>query len=260
MIFDGRGCGARTVSDSRASTGPRDRAFSTFSASSSHRSITAFMRSRGGAAPTRPVTSTTPAPATAPRRWSSNIRSRTRPSVLRRSVPRRFAADHARQSISGRHRRILRTMATISPPAPLGEATTGEVPHPISDWADFMAFARTQGPLFSFTVAGRKWVWVNDAELAIAILKLPFDKIGVGPLIEGFEQAGGIGNALTANYGPSWRPRRVLLQRPLSYRNVRGFGDIFARQVERKLAGWSDGQTIDAQAEMSELTLAILAE
>ena len=52
----------------------------------------------------------------------------------------------------------------------------------------------------------------------------------------------------------------MLLQRPLSYRNVRGFGDIFARQVTRKLAGWRDGDTIDLQAEMSELTLAILAE
>jgi cytochrome P450 len=151
-------------------------------------------------------------------------------------------------------------MATISPPAPIGEATTGEVPHPIQDWVEFMALARTQGPLFSLTVAGREWVWVNDPELAIAILKLPFDQIGVGPLIEGFEQAGGIGNALTANYGPSWRPRRVLLQRPLSYRNVRGFGEIFARQVGSLIERWGDGRTIDAQAEMSELTLAILAE
>jgi cytochrome P450 len=151
-------------------------------------------------------------------------------------------------------------MATISPPAPLGEATTGEVPHPIQDWAAFMEFAPTQGPLFSFTVAGSPWVWVNDPELAIAILKLPFDKVGVGPLIEGFETAGGIGNALTANYSPTWRPRRVLLQRPLSYRNVRGFGHIFARQVTHKLDGWHDGDTIDLQAEMSELTLAILAE
>jgi cytochrome P450 len=151
-------------------------------------------------------------------------------------------------------------MPAISPPAPIGEATTGEVPHPISDWAEFMQFAAAQGPLFSFTVAGQPWVWVNDSALAIAILKLPFDKIGVGPLIEGFEQSGGIGNALTANYSPTWRPRRVLLQRPLSYRNVRGFGDIFARRVADKLAGWHDGETIDLQAEMSELTLAILAE
>jgi cytochrome P450 len=151
-------------------------------------------------------------------------------------------------------------MATIYPPAPIGEATTGEVPHPIQSWAEFVRFAAGQGPLFSFTVAGEPWVWVNDTELAIAILKLPFDKIGVGPLIEGFEDSGGIGNALTANYSGSWRPRRVLLQRPLSYRNVRGFGDIFARQVTRKLAGWHDGHVIDLQAEMSELTLAILAE
>ena len=128
----------------------------------------------------------------------------------------------------------LDVVATISPPAPIGEATTGEVPHPISNWGEFMRFAAGQGPLFSFTVAGEPWVWVNDPELAIAILKLPFDKIGVGPLIEGFEESGGIGNALTANYSPSWRPRRVLLQRPLSYRNVRGFGDIFARQVSAK--------------------------
>jgi cytochrome P450 len=151
-------------------------------------------------------------------------------------------------------------MPTISPPAPIGEATTGEVPHPIQDWAEFMAFAARQGPLFSFTVAGEPWVWVNDPELAIAILKLPFDKVGVGPLIEGFEESGGIGNALTANYSASWRPRRVLLQRPLSYRNVRGFGDIFAGRLEHKLAEWHDGDTIDLQAEMSELTLAILAE
>jgi cytochrome P450 len=151
-------------------------------------------------------------------------------------------------------------MPTISPPAPIGEATTGEVPHPIQDWVEFMAFAGAQGPLFSFTVAGEPWVWVNDSELAIAILKLPFDKVGVGPLIEGFEESGGIGNALTANYSPTWRPRRVLLQRPLSYRNVRGFGDVFAGRVTHMLAGWRDGDVIDLQVEMSELTLAILAE
>jgi cytochrome P450 len=151
-------------------------------------------------------------------------------------------------------------MATISPPAPIGEATSGEVPHPIQDWSEFMAFAGGQGPLFSFTVAGEPWVWVNDPELAIAILKLPFDKIGVGPLIEGFEESGGIGNALTANYSATWRPRRVLLQRPLSYRNVRGFGHIFAGRLAHLLDRWHDGGVIDLQAEMSQLTLAILAE
>jgi cytochrome P450 len=52
----------------------------------------------------------------------------------------------------------------------------------------------------------------------------------------------------------------VLLQRPLSYRNVRGFGDIFAARLEHTLAEWHDGDRIDLQAEMSQLTLAILAE
>ena len=102
---------------------------------------------------------------------------------------------------------------------------------------------------------------MNDPELAIAILKLPFDQIGVGPLIEGFEQAGGIGNALTANYSPTWRPRRVLLQRPLSYRNVRGFGDIFAPagRAQARASGATAARST-CRREMSELTLSILAE
>jgi cytochrome P450 len=152
-----------------------------------------------------------------------------------------------------------RRVATIAIPPSLGETATGEMPHPIRDWVEFIALARDQEAIFSFTVAGDLWVWVNDPELANQILKLGFDQIGVGPMIEGFQQAGGVGLALTANYTPSWRPRRLLIQKPLSHRNVRGFGDVFAQQLEAHLAGWHDGRVIDVQEDMSTLTLAILA-
>jgi cytochrome P450 len=65
--------------------------------------------------------------------------------------------------------------------------------------------------------------------------------------------------ALTANYSPSWRPRRLLIQRPLSHRNVRGFDGVFGRRLEEHLARWHEGHVIDLQDDMSTLTLAILA-
>ena len=47
----------------------------------------------------------------------------------------RFASDAGSRSIAAAPP-YPPPMPTISPPAPLGEATTGEVPHPIQDWVD----------------------------------------------------------------------------------------------------------------------------
>jgi len=68
-----------------------------------------------------------------------------------------------------------------------------------------------------------------------------------------------LGSGLLTSAGDLHRRRRRLIQ-PLFHRQrVAGYGDQITRLTDAAAAGWADGALVDLHAEMSELTLAIVA-
>lgn len=118
--------------------------------------------------------------------------------------------------------------------------------------------AREFGDVVDFVAAGRPWVMVNDPDLVHELLTAPLDQVTVGPsLVPG---ARTMGNSIMMNYGPSWRPRRALIQRPLTYRNVQHFGELIARRAAELADSWMSRPEIDLYPEMRDVVLAIVAE
>lgn len=118
--------------------------------------------------------------------------------------------------------------------------------------------AHEHGDVVAFEAAGQPWVMVNDPDLVHELLTAPFDQVTVGPsLVPG---ARTMGNSIMMNYGPSWRARRALIQRPLTYRNVQHFGDLIASRASTLADTWATRTEIDLHAEMRHVVLAIVAE
>jgi cytochrome P450 len=130
-----------------------------------------------------------------------------------------------------------------------------DMPHPVTAWSEFIARASAHGPLFRFLLNGEVALWLNDATLMRMLLKAPFSEVGVGPLIKGFESAGGLGFAITVNYSDSWRPRHRVLQRPLSHRGVRELGPLLQESLRTSLASWNPTDNFDPDTMMTDLIL-----
>ncbi|MGF7237121.1 MAG: cytochrome P450 [Frankia sp.] len=68
-----------------------------------------------------------------------------------------------------------------------------------------------------------------------------------------------LGQGLLTSAGEVHRRQRRLMQ-PLFHRQrIEGYGDTFARIADDTAATWRDGQRLDVHAEMTEMTLAIVA-
>ena len=130
-----------------------------------------------------------------------------------------------------------------------------DMPHPVAEWSNFIARASACGPMFRFLLNGEEALWLNDPTLMRMLLRAPFSEVGVGPLIKGFESAGGLGFAITVNYSDSWRPRHHVLQRPLSHRGVRELGPLLHESLRTSLASWNATDNFDPETMMTNLIL-----
>ncbi|WP_206425180.1 cytochrome P450 [Halosimplex salinum] len=66
------------------------------------------------------------------------------------------------------------------------------------------------------------------------------------------------GNGLLSVEGQKWRQQRDMLQ-PLFYRDhIRGYTEQMVACTERRLETWSEGETLDMEPEMKNLTLEVL--
>ena len=130
-----------------------------------------------------------------------------------------------------------------------------DMPHPVAEWSKFISRASTCGPMFRFLLNGEVALWLNDPTLMRMLLRAPFSEVGVGPMIKGFESAGGLGFAITVNYSDSWRPRHRVLQRPLSHRGVRELGPLLHESLRTSLASWNPTDNFDPETMMTDLIL-----
>jgi cytochrome P450 len=68
-----------------------------------------------------------------------------------------------------------------------------------------------------------------------------------------------IGDSLLTTEGEVHRRQRRLIQPLFHHERIAGYGDDMVRLADRTAEGWSDGQPLDAHAEMARLTLAVVS-
>lgn len=68
------------------------------------------------------------------------------------------------------------------------------------------------------------------------------------------------GRGLLTNEGDPWRHQRRLVQPAFHQERIGRYGDTVADKTRIRLAGWKDGELIDVRAEMTALTLEIVAK
>ncbi|GAA5198714.1 cytochrome P450 [Rugosimonospora acidiphila] len=68
-----------------------------------------------------------------------------------------------------------------------------------------------------------------------------------------------LGQGLLTSAGPLWRRQRRLIQPMFHHARIAQYCEVFADLAERTGAGWRDGEVRDVHADMTELTLAIVA-
>ncbi len=133
-----------------------------------------------------------------------------------------------------------------------------DMPHPVGEWQEFIAKAQAREAMFRFSLNGEEALWLNDPGHMRETLMAPFSQIGLGPLIRGFEKAGGLGNAITVNFGDSWRGRRRVLQRPLTHRGVRQLGLLIQRSLDEGISAWEPTSQFNVAEAVTDLILDVI--
>lgn len=126
----------------------------------------------------------------------------------------------------------------------------------------FRSAARQYGDIVRFRVAGKTIYLVsqpallqeilvkrvNDFHKPIVLSKRP---IGLNRFF-----AGGI---LTSDY-PEWRPQRKVIQPLMHTKHIESYADTMVRFGELLLSSWRDGETRDMHADMTQVTIWVIAE
>ena len=68
------------------------------------------------------------------------------------------------------------------------------------------------------------------------------------------------GDGLLVSEGEEWRRHRQMAQPAFRREQIEGYGGFMVEHAQRLIAEWRDGQTRDIHADMSKLTLAIVAQ
>ncbi|HUN24012.1 MAG TPA: cytochrome P450 [Anaerolineales bacterium] len=122
---------------------------------------------------------------------------------------------------------------------------------------------QSHGDLVHFKALNQSFYLVSSAELIREVLlermqevvKLDSETEGAPRGLRRF-----LGNGiLTANYD-DWRPQRKLIQPLLHTKQIAKYADTIGAMGERMLAGWQDGETRNIHADMTQVTLWVIAD
>lgn len=126
----------------------------------------------------------------------------------------------------------------------------------------FRLAAQKHGDVVRFRAAGRNIYLVSHPALIQEILVRrvnDFHKpIVLSKNPRGLDRffASGI---LTSDY-PEWRPQRKVIQPLMHTKHIESYADTMVRFGEKLLSGWRDGETRDIHADMTQVTIWIIAE
>jgi len=99
---------------------------------------------------------------------------------------------------------------------------------------------------------------LNDPDLVQGALVSDHRAFHKGPTIQAAKML--LGSSLLTSEEEVHHRRRRLIQPMFHHQRIASYGDAMVRHAERAEARWSDGATVDIQAEMSALTLSVVGE
>lgn len=146
----------------------------------------------------------------------------------------------------------------MTAPLRLDAAALAALPDPAVDIAGFLESIAAAGDVVAYEHGGIDRVLVLDPAFVHSYLAEGGDASRDTPIFEAAR--GAVGDGLITTSNPRWRPRRLLLQRELSHRNVRRHLDTFAGNTAAMLDRWTEGARIDVQAEAGDLALRNLGD
>ena len=127
------------------------------------------------------------------------------------------------------------------------------MPDPDSDLLRFLEAVAAHGDVVAFSLGGRERVLVNDGTFVARFLQEAGDETRRAPI--NLATAVVTGDGLLSSEQPRWQPRRRVVQRGLSPRQVRGHLRLLADNTTRWLTGVLDDGEVDLAARVGELTL-----
>jgi cytochrome P450 len=119
-------------------------------------------------------------------------------------------------------------------PPVLDDAARSRMPDPATDLLGFLEAVAAHGDVVAFDHGGRGRVLVNDGDAVARFLRDGDDDTRDAPISA--STAAVTGDGLLTSVQPRWQPRRMVLQRALSYRQVRRHAAA-AREQHEQLAG-----------------------
>ncbi len=128
---------------------------------------------------------------------------------------------------------------------------------------DFLQQAqRDHGDVVHFKAVSQSFYLISDPELVHRVLLeqvqefLKPDAVSQKPA--GLRRFLGHG-ILTAGY-EEWRPQRKLMQPLMQHKQIAGYADTMAKMGERLVSRWQPGEQRDIHADMTQVTMWIIAE
>jgi len=144
-------------------------------------------------------------------------------------------------------------------PGPDGLPVLGSTLALYRDPIEFLERASQHGDVVSYRIAGQRFTAVLHPDHVEQVLVRDHDRFRRWT---GDERASVFGDyaqdGLVLSEGEQWQRQRQLLQRAFTPEKIEGYVEKMASEAEQRVAGWSDGQRLDLQSEMSALTLRLL--
>lgn len=115
------------------------------------------------------------------------------------------------------------------------------------------------GPICEIPLPGRRAFLFNDPSLVRRVFVDARSKYGKNT--PGYSSLSMVlGEGLITGKGAHWRRHRRIMQPAFREKNVATFTDAIVRRTTNLIDGWSEGATIDLDAEMMKLSLTIVGE
>ncbi len=148
--------------------------------------------------------------------------------------------------------------ATLLPPGPKGKLLTGNIGDMRREALDFfLRCAREYGDVAAIRLGLTRIFLVSHPRLIEEVLVTNarnFTKhFGIRIL------RARLGNGLLTSEGDFWLRQRRLIQPAFGRERIAGYAPLMVELADRLTAGWRDGETRDLHADMTRLTLEIIA-
>jgi cytochrome P450 len=151
-------------------------------------------------------------------------------------------------------------MTATYPPGPRGRFLTGSLREFRRDLLGFLTRSAAEyGDLVTFRLGPRRIVLVNRPDLIEFVLTTGNRHFSARTYIKKLLTPT-LGMGLLTSEGDAWLRQRRLAQPAFHKARINGYAASMVAYADRLLAGWRDGETRDLHADMTRLTLEIVAK